>query len=66
MAEKVKQLEGSGKLITQEEKRDGTLSLSVYSNYFKSAGVYFFSFSVLVCALETAGRAFADWYSCHF
>lgn len=57
----VKSLEGSEKLVTQEEKQQGTLSWRVYKKYLKGAGVGFMIFVIFLCAIETFGRTSADW-----
>jgi ATP-binding cassette subfamily C (CFTR/MRP) protein 1 len=52
----------SGKLIEDEERKTGSVALSVYISYLKVCGVLLSSLSVLVIVLSRASSIGADWW----
>ena len=53
---------GEGKLMTMEEKREGSVAWDVYKYYFLAFGKAAATFILLVYVFETGLRVSLDWY----
>ncbi|EGG24262.1 hypothetical protein DFA_06412 [Cavenderia fasciculata] len=54
--------EEKGKLIQNEERETGSVSLSVYSSYFKLGGYFYFGVIIILFALENGSSAMLNWW----
>eukprot|EP00026_Physarum_polycephalum_P000366 Phypoly_transcript_00366.p1 GENE.Phypoly_transcript_00366~~Phypoly_transcript_00366.p1 ORF type:complete len:840 (+),score=118.23 Phypoly_transcript_00366:911-3430(+) len=54
--------EGKGALMTQEEKREGSVEWQVYKRYMAAASTVFFAIVLALFALDTGVKSSADWW----
>ncbi|EGG21172.1 ABC transporter C family protein [Cavenderia fasciculata] len=55
-----------GKLISQEERESGSVSLKIYFKYFESGGLLFFAFVFVLFLFDTGTRTVTDWWLSHW